>query len=107
MEPTVGLPSDEYRAVCVYSDEPGAPQCNEPAALHVMVDDQKYGCVSLATCTKHARIARAAGSYRMEHPFEGFCGFPGTLWNEQHNVCVLDDSGQEPARAEAAEAVIA
>lgn len=102
--PWVGEPSDEYRAVCVYSDRPGAPYCHEPATLHVRVEDGHYGCVALAACDAHVPIARASGRFIEEHAFEGFCGFPGTLWID--NCCVLDISGQEPARqAVAREAV--
>lgn len=100
--PRVGPESDEYRAVCVYSRAPGEPQCSAPATLHVAVDSDAYGIVSLAACTTHAPTARAAGRYLEEHAFEGYCGLPGTRWSPA-NVCVLDDSGREPARAEHAE----
>jgi hypothetical protein len=102
-QPWVGAPSAEYRAVCLYSDGPGQPQCDEPAILHVGVEDANYGTVAdygvigLPTCGRHAHLARASARFIEEHPHEGFCGFPGTLWLENH--CVLDVSGREPARA--------
>lgn len=96
VQPWVGPPSDEYRAVCVYSDRPSQLQCAEPATLHVKVEDGHYGCVALATCDRHASIARASGRFVEEHIYEGVCGMAGTIW--VNNQCVLDDSGQEPAR---------
>lgn len=95
--PRVGAPSDEYRAVCVYSSAPGEPQCNATARLHVMVNSGNYGVVMLATCDSHALIARMSGAFLQEHAFQGYCGLPSTRWSPA-NVCVLDDSGQEPAR---------
>lgn len=95
--PRVGLPSTDYRAVCQYSHQPGAPECTNEATVHVATEDAHYGFVCLASCNEHAPIARASGRYVMEHTFEGVCGLPGTLWNEQLNRCVLDDSGEEPA----------
>jgi hypothetical protein len=91
--PRVGEASDEYRAVCVYSPEPGMPQCDKPATLHVRVEDKTYGEVALATCDEHVGTARAAGRFVQEHAFKGFCGFPSSLWVLEHNLCVLDDSG--------------
>lgn len=35
--PRVGTPSDEYRAVCLFSFRPGDPQCGERATLHVIL----------------------------------------------------------------------
>lgn len=95
--PRVGAETDEYRAVCVYSPSPGDPQCDAPATLHVQVDCDPYGVVALAACPQHAPIARASGRFIEEHVYEGYCGLPGTLWSPQ-NMCVLDDSGREPAR---------
>lgn len=61
-----------------------------------MVVDSGYGTVSLAACEAHRRTAQASGEFVMEHEYTGLCGFPSTLWNEEANVCVLDDSGEEP-----------
>lgn len=111
-EPSVGAESDEYRAVCLYSDRPGSPRCGEPAVLHIGVEDTNYGSVAdygliaLATCSRHAPMARASARFVNEHAFEGFCGFPATRWDMHHNRCVLDDSGQEPSRVEHAESVV-
>lgn len=95
MKPQVGEPSEEYRAVCVYAPRPGQAQCGRLARFHVMVEDDHYGKVALASCKEHAEIARASGVFVMEHAYQEFCGFPGTLWDEVANRCVLDDSGQE------------
>ncbi len=57
-----------------------------------MVDTATYGVVCLITCDAHAPIARTSGQYVEEPTYEGFCGFPGTLWVDNH--CVLDDSGR-------------
>jgi hypothetical protein len=101
--PWVGAPSDEHRAVCVYADEPGSPYCHKPATRHIRVEDATYGEVALASCDTHAPIARASGRFVEEHTYEGFCGIAGTIW--VNNSCVLDISGQEPARAQLAEAL--
>ena len=98
--PRVGTESDEYRAVCVYSLRPGEPQCGRPAVVHVRTRDSHYGEVVLATCTEHLPIARAAGEFLQEHQYEGWCGFPASLWNAELNVCLVDDTGVEPARRE-------
>lgn len=101
--PYVGPESDEYRAVCAYSPAPGQPTCDAPATVHVLVDDHaQYGEVGLASCDLHALTARRSGAFVMEHPYEGFCGFPATAWHKPQNVCVLDDTGEEPSLREAA-----
>lgn len=99
MPPTVGPASDEHRAVCVYSPRPGDPQCDRPATLHVRTDTDEYRQVALSTCDRHAPIARVAGRFVAEHEHALLCGLPGTLWAEVENVCVLDDTGEEPALA--------
>jgi hypothetical protein len=88
VKPSVGVESAEYRSVCVYSAEPGAPQCDEQATVHVRVISLEYGEVCMASCDPHASIARVAGLYRDEHPYAGFCGFPSSLWYATH--CDLD-----------------
>jgi hypothetical protein len=100
VNPWVGEESDEYRAVCVYADRPGQPQCGEPATVHVSSLAARYGYVVLASCATHAPIARSAGQFVMEHRYEGVCGFPSTIWDEQANRCILDDTGKEPALVE-------
>jgi hypothetical protein len=59
-----------------------------------MVADARYGMVALTLCRMHAGLARTSGRFVMEHRYQGVCGFPGTLWDEMANRCVLDDSGQ-------------
>jgi hypothetical protein len=99
MKPSVGVPSDEHRAVCVYSPLPGEPQCGIPATVHIRTVVIEYGDVGLASCDGHASVARSAGRFVAEHEHEGYCGFPSTLWHDELNRCVLDDSGIEPSRA--------
>jgi hypothetical protein len=94
MAPRVGVESDEWRAVCLYSDGPCEPQCNVSAVVHLRVQDPTYGQVALPSCTQHAPIARLAGRLIQEHAHAGTCGLPGTLWHERWNECVIDDSGQ-------------
>lgn len=104
--PWVGKPTDEYRAVCLYSPHPGEPRCAAPATVHILVDDAtNHGVVALASCDQHSGIARASGVLLMEHPHEGWCGLAGAFWDEAENRCVLDDSGREPALKAHAEAV--
>lgn len=91
--PRVGRESDEYRSVCVYEPEPYAPQCEKRATWHVRVEDKAYGEVALSSCDDHVGLARASGRLVQEHTFDGCCGFPGSLWIIELNVCVLDDSG--------------
>lgn len=89
----VGKESDEYRAVCVYSDRPGAPKCGAPATRHLAVEDAHYGVVALATCDTHLPVARATAPVAGEHDFEGFCGFPGSLFYLER--CDLDGTGPD------------
>jgi hypothetical protein len=92
--PRVGPPSDEHRAICLYSLAPGQPRCTAAATIHVLVNDPGYGTVALPACDEHVHVARVAGSYLLEHAFEGWCGFPATRWlPEPANRCELDDSG--------------
>lgn len=102
MKAWVGEESTEYRAVCVYSRRPGAPKCGAVAAVHVLVNDGTYGVVALASCETHAPLARATAPLVAEHVYEGVCGFPGTLWDDLSNRCVIDESGEEPLLAFAA-----
>lgn len=98
MNPGVGRPSDDHRAACQYTGltEDGPP-CGEPATVHVMTAAWGWGTVSLASCDRHAGIARRAGAYRAEHPHRGVCGLPAALWTDEE--CVIDDSGVEPEPA--------
>jgi len=92
--PRVGLPSNEHRAICLYSPAPGQPRCTNTATIHILTDDPHYGPIALPTCDDHAPIARAAGTHLLEHHHEGWCGLPGTRWvHEPVNRCELDDSG--------------
>lgn len=75
--PWVGAPSDEYRAVCLYSEKPGSPYCHDPATLHVKVEDATYGEVALATCDTHAPIARASGGSSRSTRTKASAGSPG------------------------------
>lgn len=104
-EPRVGVPSDEHRPVCEYSLRPGEPKCGQPATVHVRVHDEHYGEVSLATCARHLSVARAAGEFLQEHVYEGWCGFPASLWHHELNVCLVDESGVEPVLREHAVAL--
>lgn len=98
VKPWVGPEStDGHRGLCAYSPNPGDPQCETPAAVHLMVDTGRYGVVALQSCVAHAGIARSSADVLMEHPYEGACWFPNSLWNQAANVCVIDDSGQERA----------
>lgn len=94
--PRVGPASDEYRAVCGYSDTPAAPLCEAPARWHVLATSEQYGPVTLAACVDHVEIARLAGQFVDEHEFTGVCGLPGTRWSFEDDACVIDDSGVEP-----------
>lgn len=95
-KPWVGEPTDEYRAVCVYSERPGAPKCDATATVHVMVRDEHYGPVGLVACDTHASTARASGEFITEHPFENWCDMPGSHWVLQPvDRCELDDGGPD------------
>lgn len=98
MSPGVGGPSDEHRAVCEYTGlvEDG-PACGEPATVHILTVATGWGRVALASCDRHAGIARRAGLYEAEHPHRSVCGLPGTIWTDEE--CILDDSGVEPVLA--------
>jgi hypothetical protein len=72
--------------------------------MHLRTYDPAYGAVALATCTEHLPIARAAGEFLQEHTYDGWCGFPASLWNVEQNVCLIDATGIEPARHTYAEA---
>lgn len=103
-QPRVGKPSDEHRPVCLYSEAPGLPRCTAAATIHVLINDPHYGPIGLPTCDEHAPVARTSGPYILEHPFEGWCGFPGTRWmGEPVNRCELDDSGPDRLLAPARE----
>jgi len=96
-KPSIGGPSDEYRAVCLYSGpEPGPASCGAPAQTHLMIESAARGVVAVATCSRHDSIARAAGTVLYEHEYQVLCGLPSTLWHLALNVCILDDSGEEP-----------
>lgn len=97
MEPGVGGPSGDYRAVCAYTgSRDGEHVCGEPAAVHLMVNDPAWGTIGLAACDRHAPVARVAGVVLGEHEHSGLCGLPGTFWHLELNRCVIDDSGVEP-----------
>lgn len=97
MTPGVGGPSHEYRAVCAYSGPTrGQPECGEPATLHVLTVSDASELVALATCDRHAGIARRAGDVQDEHEHQGVCGLPGTVWVVSLGYCEIDDSGVEP-----------
>lgn len=94
-EPGVGPASTDYRGVCQYHGPTGhGPPCGEPATVHVRTMSASWGDVSLASCDRHAPIARAAGGFMAEHRHWGVCGLPGTVWADE--ACVIDESGVEP-----------
>lgn len=94
--PGVGRPSDDHRAACQYTGlTADGPACGEPATVHILTVATGWGRVALASCDRHAPIARAAGLYEAEHPHRGVCGLPAALWADEG--CVIDDSGVEPA----------
>jgi hypothetical protein len=106
VEPHIGAASDEYRPVCLYSPRPGLAECGLLATRHVLTEDGRYGTVALPTCEDHAPVARLAGSLLAEHSFEGWCGFPSTIWHEALNICLLDDSAEEPSVVERASVAV-
>lgn len=91
----VGPASSEYRAVCAHTGPTiNGPVCGRPVAIHVLTVDSFHGAVALASCEMHADVARRAGRYEDEHPHQGVCGLPGTVWAD--GCCEIDDSGTEP-----------
>lgn len=98
-KPWVGEVSTEYRAVCVYSPNPGEQQCDKTATHHVRVEDKTYGEVALQSCEEHAPTARASGRFVQEHAYnDDTCASPRALWIVEHNACFLD--GAAPSQQE-------
>lgn len=103
--PRVGAAAaDDGDPECAFSPEPGAPKCTNLATMHLRVEDKHYGVVGLPTCQRHYPIAVAAGRLLQEHAYEGWCGFPASVWSIELNVCLMDDTGVEPALREYATA---
>lgn len=102
-EPRVVGPDNDHRPVCSYIPTGGGATCGTPATVHLWVARSPSGGVRLAACDPHAPIARATGPVVQEHPYQGLCDLPGTVWSRELNQCVIDDSGVEPALAGAAQ----
>jgi hypothetical protein len=93
--PGVGGPSDEYRAICQFTGlTDHGPACGQPAQVHILTVATGWGLVALASCGRHAGVARRAGAYQAEHLHAGVCGLPGVVWTNE--ACVIDASGVEP-----------
>jgi hypothetical protein len=95
--PSIGKRRDEYSADCSFGTIEGGtdPKCPKRATWHIAaitcLNPEEMG--SLVVCDDHYALAREAASYGFiqQHPYEGVCGLPGTLWDTKVNRCVLDD----------------
>lgn len=94
--PLIGPEDSEYRAICGYSLKPGAPRCQSPAQVHLLVRHPEGYDTALATCLDHFEIAKAAAPVVDRHAYRGVCGLPGSVWSFELLRCVIDDSGREP-----------
>lgn len=90
--PGVGRAHDGDPGRCSYSGiQEGDATCGEPATIHLITDRPSDhpdgGLASLPTCDGHADIARRAARIVAEHPHQGHCGQPATIWDEASNTC--------------------
>lgn len=100
----------EHGPLCAYAiaETDPIPRCTNVAAWHIaLLAKDLVTLLTIAACDTHVDIARkAAGEHYVQaHEYGGWCDAPGSLWHFQRNECVLDDSGEAPARAVDREAV--
>lgn len=105
--PRIGPEDTEYRGLCGHMAEPGAPRCQDPAEVHLLVEHPDGYQTELATCLAHFAIAKAAAPVIDRHVYRGVCGLPGSVWSLALLRCVIDDSGVEPSLAAAEELALA
>lgn len=79
------------------------PQCGHRAELHILwLDATRLGEHQLTgMCVRHARSFMRHNRPRLVavHPYRtdgNDCDMPGTRWDLDPNVCVIDDSGVDP-----------
>lgn len=61
----------------------------EAATVHLWLRDGGEDSTVLA-CRGHLRTARLAGQPVQEHPVGAECEMPGTAWDRDRNVCIVD-----------------
>lgn len=88
----VGPAAASHGATCTYEPLGSGTACASTAAVHVMVEDVRYGRCGLVACDEHADLARADGAVQ-EHPHEPVCGQPDALWDPRANRCVMTGTG--------------
>ncbi len=88
-EPRIGQPSTPGDT-CQHASREGDPTCPEPATVHVAVAlPDATALVALASCDRHVHVARLAGSFFAEHPFDpAICGGTRTEWAADHSRCI-------------------
>jgi hypothetical protein len=82
----------DHYSTCGHQDQYDKA-CQAGATVHLWITDQD-GDGAVLACDRCAPVARQAGLLVMEHAADGLCGLPGTAWETDRNVCVLDDTGR-------------
>lgn len=107
--PRLGPEDAEYLGTCGFSAGPGAPRCQDPAEVHLLIRTVRGGAdyeAALPTCLGHYAVALAVGEVVDRHRHAGVCGLPGVIWDFDLLCCRIDDSGQEPKLRALADATI-
>ncbi|MFC0626149.1 hypothetical protein [Kribbella deserti] len=97
-EPWIGDAATNDHGGCRYAlNEFAAAEdirrCGAPATVHIMSESAMHGLVSLASCEKHADIARAAGAYVGEHRFGPNCAGVETVFGADGCDVVAESGG--------------
>lgn len=76
-DPFTGLPTDAPG--CSHAMTLEGHTCGRPPTVHMASHTDLWGLVTFETCFRHAAIARAAGDFIAEHPWEPLCA-TGDCW---------------------------
>ena len=79
-DPWIGDKSWIQRGVCDFTPHEGEPICGAMAIVHVLSESAIHGEVQLASCDRHAPVARLAGRMLDEHPYDSTCRAGQCLW---------------------------
>lgn len=83
-----GYRADHEHATCGHQDNADR-SCPEPAVAHLWLREGGEDS-ALLSCVAHLPVAQCSGQLVLQHQVGPQCEMPGTAWDEDANVCIVD-----------------
>lgn len=84
VKPFIGLPANDLSGTCGHAPDLDQPSCDAAATVHLLVQDEAWGMVSLATCDAHLATAEASSAVLERHPYGGGCSASEPMFLPTH-----------------------